>query len=277
MTVSVEKIRLNVARLVLDPSRLAVQMALSNPWEMHRLVCQGDGVGHTEHGRALFRVETRPGAKPSVLVQTTNDVNWEPLLKTKSVESFQNKEFLPEDLEPGALLGFHVQAVPVTNKACSRLVKAEDRNAAMSEITAAGSAVDMASAGRIWSHHASHGARIGWEIETPGGGRVFVGKRGKKRQVSTVEENIHDWIGKRLRGGRFLGLTESAGVSVEMTKHSTTEHSSVKRGEFIRVFSRRLTGTVQVTDPHEFARMLARGIGTCRAFGFGLVSVRRWS
>lgn len=110
-------------------------------------------------------------------------------------------------------------------------------------------------------------------------------RRLSKNSLGADEQPLKDnkWIGKRVpvpadRLVEWLARrAEPAGFSIE--KETTTIQpgyiyvNKTRDGEGQRLRSVRYDGILEVTDPAGFKETLIRGIGSGKAFGFGLLSV----
>jgi CRISPR system Cascade subunit CasE len=88
--------------------------------------------------------------------------------------------------------------------------------------------------------------------------------KGKRVGLYAVDEQIQ-WLNRKAEGGGF---------AVESVL-PTQQHRSDDRKHDLKFFSVQFDGILWVTDAAQFALVLANGIGSGKAFGFGLLSVAR--
>ncbi|HOQ06052.1 MAG TPA: type I-E CRISPR-associated protein Cas6/Cse3/CasE [Anaerohalosphaeraceae bacterium] len=96
---------------------------------------------------------------------------------------------------------------------------------------------------------------------SPDAKKESVGKR-----VPVPTEKLIDWLARRAESAGFLIKQETVTLQlgyIYMNKHD--------KGQRLR--SVLFDGLLQVTDPDAFRQTLIRGIGSGKAFGFGLLSV----
>jgi CRISPR system Cascade subunit CasE len=92
----------------------------------------------------------------------------------------------------------------------------------------------------------------------------------KKREGVLTEEKQREWLVRKGQTGGFEVL------SVSVTDESFKRASRGRPGEEVKPMSHlavRYDGVLRVTDPDVFRETIIAGIGSGKAFGFGLLSV----
>ena len=89
--------------------------------------------------------------------------------------------------------------------------------------------------------------------------RKWVGKR-----VGVGSEDLENWLARRAHPGGF---------HVRRLASIQRGFIYVNKGERLRYRSAQYEGILEVTEPDRFRDTLVRGIGSAKAFGFGLLSV----
>lgn len=114
---------------------------------------------------------------------------------------------------------------------------------------------------------------------------------GKRRKVDVVMNEVHRC---KAEGADHVNRIEAAGPAIsqwldvqaarcgfaleddQLAVDSYDIHQFRSRsGSDVRIAGADVRGVVRVTDPEAFGTMLVEGLGASRAFGFGLVLVRR--
>jgi CRISPR system Cascade subunit CasE len=93
-------------------------------------------------------------------------------------------------------------------------------------------------------------------------------EKGIGKRVPVPADRLMDWLARRAEGAGFSLEEDSAVVT---PGYLYLKKSRDEKG--VRLRSVRYDGTLSVTDPARFRETLVRGIGSGRAFGFGLLSV----
>lgn len=259
--------RIYVTRLHLDPTRIVVQEALANPWRMHRLVARAGGYGSTLEGRALYRMEYRAGKPPAMIVQSPKPLSWEPLLECKAVSHVEGtKSWDPSEVRPGASFRFLALVVPTQ----SLQERVEDFNAMVAEIQeATGARVDASDVVAAWRRPGSGG----WTVRRASGRLERYGRRSNVKGAVKGHEELEQWLARALRGANLTGWRDDREVQVDAEKYETGSDKPIRMSWSAHQFA----GALTVVDPHAFAATVAHGIGSSKAFGFGLVSLARYA
>jgi CRISPR system Cascade subunit CasE len=98
-----------------------------------------------------------------------------------------------------------------------------------------------------------------------------LGNRNGKRVGLYEEGEQRDWLDRKGRDGGFRIL------SCHVISEGKTEHTKGSAGarEKMPLLAVRFDGVLQVADPAVFLATIQSGIGSAKAFGFGLLSVAR--
>ncbi|MEO2034702.1 MAG: type I-E CRISPR-associated protein Cas6/Cse3/CasE, partial [Planctomycetaceae bacterium] len=104
-------------------------------------------------------------------------------------------------------------------------------------------------------------------------------KNGRREAYATPEEQIA-WFHRKAINGGFTVATQqdSEGEAVPDIRITAAELQRARRRKDQRTLSHhgvRFDGILHVTDEEKFAETLAAGIGSAKAFGFGLLSIAR--
>lgn len=93
---------------------------------------------------------------------------------------------------------------------------------------------------------------------------------GSRKRVGLYDrEEQQEWMRRKAKGGGFnivsLQLTDLG--LVESTKKANKKTFQIKH------LAIRYEGILSITDPEQFSKTIAKGIGSAKAFGFGLLSL----
>jgi len=94
------------------------------------------------------------------------------------------------------------------------------------------------------------------------------GKRNNGKRVPVQADKLEEWLVSRAETAGFL----IAGDSITV-QPSYIYVNGNRDGEGKRLFSARYEGILEVTDAEKFRNAVIRGIGSGKAFGFGLLSL----
>jgi CRISPR system Cascade subunit CasE len=194
----------------------------------------------TDHN-FLFRIDPKAGNRAVILVQSALQPDWD--------YAFQNADYLlaappsvpqplPLSFEAGMRLRFRLLANPV-RKVSERSVDGDGKPIGEKWI---GKRVPVPATGEDLRHWLERRAEPGWSAP----------KNSEKQQFAP--------------GFRLIEVFNVQPGYVYFNK----THEATK-GQRLR--SARFDGTLEVTDPGRFRDTLIRGIGSGKAFGFGLLSV----
>lgn len=235
------------SRLILNPRNRHVQRDLSDPYELHRTILRGFPTGTVKVDRAtdeaagvLYRVDPHPqSGLPILLVQSQVAPDWS-FLQT---EAFQQYLY---PLDPYQ----------------------EEENPAVKERTPA----------------LHRGQMLAFRLSANPTKRLSAGKNNKGKRIGIYDEaEQRKWlVEKGQKGGFQILRTElSQGDKVQWKalseieqrqrdeRSNTAEPLPPKTG----LLEVRFDGILQVTDPAAFLAAIQAGIGSGKAFGFGLLSV----
>lgn len=251
---------LYLSRLILNPRSPAVRRDLADCHALHARILGGFPREAGIQGQArerfgiLFRLETQPRSGiPQLLVQSAVEPDW---------------SHLPDDyLLPGD---------PLAGEANPDSKRIDQRYAALAP-----------GAEYIFRLRANPTRRLA--SEPPGSGRP-----GKRVELRT-EEELHWWLGRKAADGGFAVLTvraradegaarlaaiyaeapPAAGLVPDVRATPGNKVTGWKEGRTTKlVFGSILfEGRLRVTDAEAFRGTLARGIGSGKAYGFGLLSI----
>ncbi len=234
---------LYLTRLLLNPRSRQVMSELAHPYEMHRTLTRAfPGESDGGPGRVLFRLEEdRLSERPMVLVQSEKNPTWSFLdglsdYLTGDVETPKNIMPAYQSLHNKQILRFRLRANPT-----KRIATQDD--------PMKGKRVELARE----NEQIEWLMRKGLEREkgVPGGFELLLREvrdtRGEVRLLPRVDVSTE---GKQKGHKRY-------GASGHVTTHLAV------------LFE----GLLRVTDKDGFLETLIRGIGSGKAFGFGLLSV----
>ena len=91
------------------------------------------------------------------------------------------------------------------------------------------------------------------------------------QETRSREEVYQEWLSERLEkcGGASLDAEETKLVSFQRTRAYRKRHARHSEGP-----DAVMRGILTITDPDDFAALLARGVGRHRAYGFGMLLLR---
>ncbi len=159
----------------------------------------------------------------------------------KGLFDIQTKVFAPE-LEAGDRLAFVLRANPVI-----RLDQQETRTTGSGRVTPKRKKVDVVM-------HALH--------------EVPAGRRAAQRE-GIATRATSDWLTAQ---GALAGFRPVGSITADAYTQVGIER---RRGRPAGFSSIDIAGTIEVTDPAAFLAKLARGFGSAKAFGCGLMLIRR--
>lgn len=237
------------SRLILNPRNRKVQRDLADPYELHRTVFHGFPTGKVDLARdeaeasgVLYRIDVHSQNKlPILLVQSQVMPNWQFLQQ----EPYQ--QYLLS-LDP-----YQEQGNPAV----------KERNFTFTE-----------------------GQRLSFRLRANPTMRLSAGTGHKGKRIGIYdEEKQRKWLNKKAQQGGFQIMRAEicAGDKVQWEElrdisqqkrqayqqNPTTEKPPPKTG----LLEIQFDGILQVTDPTLFLAAIRSGIGSGKAFGFGLLSV----
>jgi CRISPR system Cascade subunit CasE len=228
-----------LSRLFLNIRDQQARKDLARAYEMHRtiLTCGFGSIGKEELGRVLFRVDSdRHGGKPVLIVQSDAAPDWSKLPVGYLVRTAEAKEVALQ-FALNQRLQFRLRANP-TKKVAE---KNEHLGAMM-----VGKRVGLV----------TEAQQIRWLLrKAERGGFRIPGEWVKARHPETGEE------------------VEQPNFRVDARPEGRVHNTKREfGGEFHAVL---FEGILEVTDPAAFQNTIAAGVGSGKAFGFGLLSVAR--
>lgn len=237
-----------LSRLKLDPSSRRVASEVAHPYEMHRTILRafpgtGNESGKTEaRFGVLFRIE---GGKPhlpvTVLVQSKQEPDWTSLLSLDgylesgpSSAECRNLDKALSTIRDGQMLAFRLRANPT-------------RRLGRTGGAMAGKRVELVREEDL----------IAW-LARKGEGSESLGKGGFELvQFTAGNGPVQSFFRVTVTcEGKVVSRKTESGASHQMT------HNSIL-----------FEGLLKVTDRDAFVETLAAGIGSAKAFGFGLMTV----
>ena len=219
--------------------RRASRWQFLQPYQLHQLIWKGfpDLPRNSETTPFLYRHDEH-SAEHCVLVQSVMRPDWSAIADGTDAPLAQMREFDPSVLKSGTRLRFFVRANPVV-----RRQGYEDR-------------ADRKHRGRhiaVGSDRTQQAKRLGVPVDT----------------IPTREEQLLAWLQRKGAEGGFDVAYATVGPNHD---------ALVKRpgGDTPMTFTTvDFDGILVVREPATFAATVANGIGRGKAFGFGLLSVKR--
>ncbi len=95
---------------------------------------------------------------------------------------------------------------------------------------------------------------------------------GKRVDLHTDEERL-DWLRRKGEQGSFTLLDVTASANVPDVRQRDTKQIGKRLGTDLTFQSVLFEGKLQVIDPDVFRQALTQGIGSGKAYGFGLLSI----
>jgi CRISPR system Cascade subunit CasE len=224
-----------LSKLILNPCHRQARYDLARPYEMHRTLMNGyPYVRVKDRCDLLFRLDPSRAGPSILLVQTREDPGgWSPLPDRYLLRPAECK---PLDLAvaPGKRLRFRLRANPTK--------RIDAKNERLGK--------DMA------------GKRVGLTSEA--------------EQIRWLIRKA-DQGGFRIPGGWVPARRPDTDEPIELPNFRVDVvpegRARTKPGNAGELLAVRFEGVLEVTDPERFQAAVAGGIGTGKAFGFGLLSV----
>lgn len=230
-----------LSKLVLNLRNPKARRDLGSAYELHRTLMSGYPYSRDEHRcDLLFRVESTRMRPPIVLVQTQTEPDWSRLPAGYLLcrADFKSLDSALRDLRAGDRLRFRLRANPTKRVAIKN--------------------------GQL--------------------GGVVVGERGKRVGLTTEDEQIR-WLLRRAYAGGFKIPGQWVNAKHPETREpiqlpnfrvdvvSEGRDYNSKPGHDGFFLAVRFEGILVVNDPEAFRATVAAGIGSGKAFGFGLLSL----
>lgn len=216
------------------------------PYHLHQLLWKGfPGVPrNTGKTYFLYRYDQHD-AGHNVLVQSVIPPDWSKVDADNDALVVQVKEFAPDRIPAGTRLNFFVRANPVV-----RRKGYEDR-------------VDRKRCGRhivVGSNRALQAERMGVKVEV----------------IPTREQQLVQWLQRQGAQGGFDIAADMHDVPcVTIGPNLDVVVGRAKGSPPMTFTTVDFEGILVVREPAAFAATVANGIGRGKAFGFGLLSVKR--
>lgn len=225
-----------LSRLTLNPRSREAARDLADCQELHRTILSAfpDSTGGAARSRfgILFRVEQRRDASPALLVQSSENPDWSKLPRAYLFAPPESKEI------SAALEGFAAGAVLRFRLRANPTRKVETKTLA-DGIKRNGKRVELRTEQEQLSWLRRKGAEGGFEIVS----------------VRTAAEVPDVRVSDEGKVGGFRNSIPSANGKRRLTFGSVL-----------------FEGRLRVTDPEKFRATLERGVGSAKAYGFGLLS-----
>ncbi|MFN7868705.1 MAG: type I-E CRISPR-associated protein Cas6/Cse3/CasE [Planctomyces sp.] len=229
-----------LSRLVLNRAKREVQRDLGSLYELHRTLMRGfPDVAEGGAGRVLFRLEIsrEDDGEAAVLVQSQHEPGWDGLRTN------------------GYLLAAATKRV--------RYVTA-DQNTDANDIV-------ILRSGDMFRFRLVANPTVKKRVD---------GKKNGRRDACVTEQQQVAWLVRKGESGgfRLLGSAESSGVDernimvVPLGRHHSARGN---QQEQLCHFGVRFEGLLQVTDARLFMAALESGVGSGKAFGYGLLSIAK--
>lgn len=227
-----------ISQLSLNTRKKDVHRDLSSPYEMHRTLLRAfPDQNHGGTGRVMFRVDISrdEDRPPTVLVQSEKQPDWTPLQTAGYADVKGVKQLIPA-----------ASGSPTVSQNVM-LIRSGDQFRF-----------------RLFAN--------------PTVKRHVDGKKNGRREACVTEEQQLAWLVRKAQAGGFTiivsetedGNTVPACVVTpagRMTSHRRKDDCSMTH------FGVYFDGCLQVTDACQFAFTLTSGLGSAKAFGFGLLSI----
>lgn len=253
-------VSLYLSRLRLNPTNRVIWRSMSNAQQMHALLLRGFPIGNRSTHNMLYRldpVKGEPGGVIDIIVQSSIEPDWaylrhEGLLQHES-EFFgdglvKNISSLPDRLQIGDVYRFRLRANP-TKRVPWNVWAAEHPEKA---------------------HAYAHDARRFTAPRIPV--TVLTGEdlRKPEGERPSAEEKLHEWI---VRKGEMNGFQVARVTS--RPDPLTGDMQLGEKGSGIKLSHKAILfeGLLKITDLHAFRDALVHGIGSGKAYGFGLLSL----
>lgn len=245
--------RLYLSRLLLNPRSRQVMSEIAHPYEMHRTLMrafpkredQAEAKAREKYG-VLFRVETDDKSRlVKVYVQSLAEPDWsfldglnDYLCDSTEALAYEHKDIWPawQKLQSGQILSFRLRANPT-----KRIAKEGD--------PLKGKRVQLQREDDQIAWLLRKGREMGTDM--PGGFDLLMKKVKDGHGNEFLVPRVHV-----ISEGKYTGRKKDAAI-----ERSTTH------------FAAHFEGLLQVTDADAFLQTLIRGIGSGKAFGFGLLSI----
>jgi CRISPR system Cascade subunit CasE len=226
-----------LSKLLLNLRNPASRRDLGRPYELHRTLMNGYCHPRVKHRcDLLFRVEPSQTGPPVVLVQTRDGPDWSRLPAGYLLRAPESKPF-DLAITVGQRLRFRLRANPTKRVA--------SKNKRLGGVMA-GKRIGLT----------TEGEQVRWLLRRANAGGFQIPGEWVDAKHPETEEPV------QLPNFRVDVVAEGR------YRNGKPDHS----GEFLAV---RFEGVLVVTDPERFRETVAAGIGSGKAFGFGLLSLAR--
>lgn len=235
------------SRLILNPRSRKVQRDLSDPYELHRTILHGFPIGKVEVDRTtdeaagvLYRVDPHPqSGLPTLLVQSQVAPDWS-FLQSADVQHYL---YLLDPYQ-------------------------EEENPVVKERTLV----------------LQNGQTLVFRLRANPTKRLSAGKNNKGKRIGIYDEaEQRQWLANKGQKGGFQILRAELRQGDKVQWKELREIEQRRRGERTStaeplspktgLLEVQFDGILQVTDPTAFLAAIESGIGSGKAFGFGLLSV----
>jgi len=229
-----------LSRLLLNPRSRQVQRELANPYEMHRTLSRAmpNSPMHVARNQEdvaglLYRLDVHPQSGRLALLVQSQTQPDWAFLSPKQVDSESNQTYL------------------ITNDPWQ-----EEANPAVK-------AIDL----RI-----AAGQQLHFRLRANPTKRLSAGKGNKGKRVGIYdEEGLRTWLQRKASTGGFQVQSLRISQDEKLVRQAAIKQQD--RIHKLELFRVQFDGVLQVTDPTAFLTAVQTGIGSGKAFGFGLLSL----
>lgn len=258
--ITTDKEQLYLSRLRLDPRNRDVWHCMSNSQRMHAMLMRGFPVGDRDNHNMLYRLDPVKGSSRrliDVLVQSTIEPDWaylrqEGLLLHES-EFFgdglvKNISTLPDRLQVGDIYRFRLRANPTKRIPWN-----------------------------VWAaQHPGRAATYGPGMRRPTSPRipvtVLTGEDLLKPEWErpSAEDKLRGWLVRKGELNGFIAARVEASpdpLTGDMQPGQKADGTNIMHKAVV------FEGLLKITDVERFRQALLHGIGSGKAYGFGLLSL----
>lgn len=263
------------SRIQLDERNPAAREALhrsleANPYADHQWLWQFFPAPKGTPRDFLFRRIEPQGDRRQPVFYVVSARPPQPVHDAWNVES---RLYEPE-LEEGARLAFDVRVNPVFHEMEER--KAEEQQAYLARRRSEGLKIRQRPSQRKIYHDVVMHAKRNLKEQARVGRWTEIGDESRPPLHELVHETVRDWF---CGADGQAGVASRYGFSVDTARLRVDAYGQhrVRRGkdQEIRFSTVDLTGELEVTDSSKFRETLLNGVGRAKAFGCGLLLVKR--
>ncbi len=235
--------------------RTSARWKFLKPYELHQTIWKGfQGLKQGERERRFLYRHEETDSHHSVFVQSVTEPDWSFLDNEAEGTTAQMKTFDPNKIEPDVRFKFFLRSNPVIYRKGYTDPDAQQKKRQGQRRIVVGAGMEYLA------------ARLGVSIH----------------DLPSREEKQVEWLkNKGTQGGFTIEYDDLdrplliVGPSLDHIVRKPKVHCKPKEDEFITITGVDFTGILRVTDPVLFEKSLREGIGRSKAFGFGLLSIKR--